>query len=161
MRDSQRQRVYDAEGIVRSMLDRAVEFDSPVVTVEGITLTLPPEAKFASVAGVQSYCDRVCELIDTTPVTVRERKGSSKAHYEPGGVIAVPDGRNRWAMREIVVLHELAHHVTRSRGGWVAAHGPEFVGNFIELAERVMAPEMGLLLRVVYGNENVRMTCEV
>jgi putative metallohydrolase (TIGR04338 family) len=56
-------------------------------------------------------------------------------------------------MRELVVLHELAHHLD-SGGG--PAHGPAFVATFCELAAAVMGPEVGHVLRVVYSKEGVR-----
>ena len=162
MRDSQRQRVYDAEGRLRGMFDYTVQYDNPTVEVNGVRLTLPPEAKFGDVASVQRYCDRVCTMAGVPPVAVRERQGEGMAHYEPDNrVIAVPDGRNRWAMREIVVLHELAHHVTRMHNGGVAAHGPEFVTEFIDLLSVVMAPEAALAFRLICAIEGVRWTCSV
>jgi putative metallohydrolase (TIGR04338 family) len=56
-------------------------------------------------------------------------------------------------MRELVVLHELAHHLC---GGDGPAHGPKFVGTFCALAATVMGPEAGHVLRVVYAKEAVR-----
>ena len=56
-------------------------------------------------------------------------------------------------MRELVVLHEIAHHLDDGAG---AAHGPEFVATFCELAAVVMGPEVGHVLRVVYAKEGVR-----
>ena len=159
MRDSQRQRVYDAEGRLRGMFDYTVAHDNPEVEVNGVRLTLPPEAKFGDVASVQRYCDRVCTLAGVPPVSVRERQGERMAHYEPiGHVVAVPDGRNRWAMREIVVLHELAHHVTHMHNGGVAAHGPEFVCEFIDLLALIMAPQVALALRMICDIEGVKCT---
>ena len=79
----------------------------------------------------------------------------------PARVIAVPDGRNRWAMREIVVLHELAHHVTRMHNGGVAAHGPEFVSEFIDLMSAVMAPQVALAMRMICDIEGVKWRCKV
>lgn len=151
MRDFQKQKVYDAEGTVRGMFDYAAQYGAPV-DAYGISITLPPEAKFSSAGDVQRYCNRVCHLIGAPPVHVRARKGSSVAHYEPCGcVIAVPEHGTRWALREIVVLHELAHHVSPLG----AHHGPEFVNNFIDLVGRVMGPEAGLLCRVVYDKQGV------
>ena len=122
-------------------------------------LTLPPEAKFGDVDSVQRYCDRVCVLAGVQPVRVRARAGEKMAHYEPSErVVAVPDGRNRWAMREIVVLHELAHHVTHMHNGGVAAHGPEFVCEFIDLLALVMAPQVALAMRMICDIEGVKWT---
>ena len=90
----------------------------------------------------------------TGPVTVRARRSATAAHYEKGGVIAVPDRLTAdWAMRELVVLHELAHHLCDPDA---PAHGPDFVATFCALASAVMGPEAGHVLRVVYAKEGVR-----
>lgn len=122
----------------------------------GVPLTLPPEARFASVDSVQAYVDRVA---GAGAPRVRARAGASGAHYEsgPGGaVVAVPAGRDgAWALRELVVLHELAHHVVATAGADGAAHGPSFTRAFVDLAARVMGPEAGLALRIVYTESGV------
>jgi putative metallohydrolase (TIGR04338 family) len=51
-----------------------------------------------------------------------------------------------------VVLHEIAHHLCDAE----PPHGPEFVATLCELAEAVMGPEVGHVLRVVYAKEGVR-----
>lgn len=156
MRDSQKSKVYHAENILRQMLDNSR--DNPTVTVEGITLTLPPEAKFSSVEDVQRYVDRVITLgpvverFGPTKIDVRSRKGQYIAHYEHlPPTIAVPESGTRWALREIVILHELAHHYA-----WLPGHGPEFVDTMITLLGLVMAPEMALLARIIYAHNNVK-----
>lgn len=151
MPDSQRQKVYDSELVLRQIYDWAVQADSHAVTIAGVSMTLPPEAKFGSLESIQAYCDRVTTLIGARPVRVRARKGDRAAHYERAtGVIAVcPEGR-RWAMRELVVLHELAHHV--SPGG----HGPEFVSAFIDLMTVVMGAEVGLAMRLICADGDVK-----
>nr|CRL69254.1 hypothetical protein CPGR_00222 [Mycolicibacter nonchromogenicus] len=97
---------------------------------------------------------------DAAELTVRARRGTTAAHYEKlgaAGVIAVPDQRGvDWALRELVVLHEIAHHLCDAR----PAHGPEFVATFCELAELVMGPELGYVLRVVFAKEGVRQRRE-
>ena len=165
-RDSQRSRVYAAEEFVRTLFDRAAEHNSRAVDFFGTSITLPPEARFASVESVQRYLDQVLALPAVAarwpapaPVSVRSRRAASAAHYEStadGGVIAVPQRLSAdWAMREWVVLHELAHHLLR---GCVEgpAHGPEFTATFCELAAAVMGPEAGHVLRVVYAKQGVR-----
>jgi putative metallohydrolase (TIGR04338 family) len=129
----------------------------------GAHLTLPPEGRFGSVASVQRYVDDVLELPAVrqrwrrvSPLRVRVRRAATAAHYENrdgAGVIAVPDHRTGdWALRELVVLHEVAHHLCRAE----PPHGPEFVATICELAELVMGPELGHVLRVVYAKEGVR-----
>ncbi len=122
----------------------------------GVPLTLPPEARFGSVDSVQAYVDRV---LGPGEVRVRARAGATGAHYERGAdrrpTVAVPAGRDgAWALRELVVLHELAHHGAPSDAA-AAAHGPEFTAAFVDLAARVMGPEAGLALRIVYAESGV------
>ncbi|MEE6179817.1 TIGR04338 family metallohydrolase [Mycobacterium sp. 050134] len=162
-RDSQRAKVYAAEEFVRTLFDRAAEHGSPAVEFFGTQLTLPPEGRFGSIASVQRYVDDVLALPGVrhqwpgvSPLSVRPRRAASAAHYESrdgAGVIAVPDRDTAdWALRELVVLHEVAHHLCRAE----PPHGPQFVATFCRLAELVMGPELGHVLRVVYAKEGVR-----
>ena len=163
-RDTQRSRVYAAEEFVRTLFDRAAEHRSRAIGFFGTQLTLPPEARFGSIDSVQRYVDDVLALPSVsarwTPagaLKVRPRRAGAAAHYENRsgtGVIAVPDRTTAdWAMRELVLLHEIAHHLDDTGG---PAHGPGFVATFCELASLVMGPEAGHVLRVVYTKEGVR-----
>lgn len=161
-RDAQRAKVYAAEHFVRTLFDRAAEHGDPVVDFFGTALTLPPEGRFASVLSVQRYVDDVlshpgvrARWPAVAPLRVRARRGATAAHYERDGdtaTMAVPEGRSVWALRELVVLHEIAHHLTDAD----PPHGPEFVATYCALAETVMGPEVGHVLRVVYAKEGVR-----
>jgi putative metallohydrolase (TIGR04338 family) len=161
-RDSQRSKVYAAEGFVRTMFDRAAQHHSRALDFFGTTLTLPPEARFGAVEDVRRYVDAVLTMPSVMqrwhpdPLGVRVRRGASAAHYEVRedgtAVIAVPEQSSRWALRELVLLHEIAHHLCRVE----PAHGPEFRATLCELAEVVMGPEVGHVLRVVYAKEGVR-----
>ena len=118
--------VYTAE----DRLARWLELGT--VAVFGSRWALEPEVVFARVDDVQHYADRVLAHLSgqgwrgagarpgspVPPVLVRERRGDRKAHYEqdkrtiaiPGpGKAGSPDAG--WALRESVVLHELAHHL--------------------------------------------------
>lgn len=161
-RDGQRAKVYAAEGFVRTMFDRAVERGNPVVDFFGTQLTLPPEGRFGSAEAVQAYVDTVLShpaVRDrwpaAAPLRVRPRRGAAAAHYERAddvATIAVPQGREMWALRELVVLHEIAHHLCDTD----PPHGPAFVATFCELASTVMGPEVAHVLRVVYAREGVK-----
>jgi len=161
-RDTQRSKVYAAEEFVRTLFDRAGERGNRAVEFFGTNLTLPPEARFASVESVQRYVDDVLALgpvrarwPDAGPLTARPRRGITAAHYErrdEGAAIAVPLRRANWALRELVVLHEVAHHLCDAD----PPHGPDFVATFCELTEAVMGPEVAHVLRVVYAKEGVR-----
>ena len=162
-RDTQRARVYAAEEFVRTLFDRAAEHGNRAVDFFGAQLTLPPEARFGSVPAVQRYVNDVLALPSVrrqwpkvAPLTVRSRRAATAAHYENQdgtGVIAVPDlDTADWAMRELVVLHEIAHHLCDAQ----PAHGSQYVATLCTLAELVMGPELGHVLRVVYAKEGVR-----
>ena len=162
-RDGQRARVYDAEHLVHRLFDRSGEY--PLSEVAGSRVTLPVERRFASIESVQSYVDQVLALgwVRATwqragvPVVVRGRAGDSRAHYErAGAVMAVPThrGNSAWAMRELVVLHELSHHLA---SGPEVAHGPEFVGRMLTVIDGIIGPEAALLLRVTLLDNGVRV----
>lgn len=88
-RDGQRAKVYAAEVFIRTLFDRAAETGRRNLEFFGAELTLPPEARFGSVAAVQRYADDVMALStvrarwpDATQLTVRARRGATAAHYE-------------------------------------------------------------------------------
>lgn len=161
-RDWQRSKVYAAEEFVRTLFDRAAEHGSRAIDFFGTQLTLPPEGRFASVPSVKRYVDSVLghpavreRWPSGQPLTVRARRGATAAHYERSGdvaTIAVPETTNTWALRELVVLHELAHHLS----GADPPHGPQFVATFCALAGAVMGPEVEHVLQVVYAKEGVQ-----
>lgn len=163
-RDSQRAKVYDAERLVWRMFDNADTTSQRQVQIHGSSITLPIERRFASIESVQAYVDKVLALNwvrDTwpqaaSPVTVRNRAGQAAAHYESDtATIAVPPGSpgRGWAMRELVVLHELAHHLahrTPTRGSHSPSdspHGPAFLGRLLTLVEELIGAEAAFVLR--------------
>ena len=159
MRDSQRSAVYEAETLVRTMFDRADQRGTRSVEVLGSTITLPVERKFGSVESVQTYCDQVLSLnwvVESWPrasasVMVRARAGNTAAHYS-NNTIAVPDDRDgRWALRELVVLHELAHHLGNPDSeSDEASHGPEFVDRYLSMVGEIIGPEAAFVLRAMF-----------
>jgi putative metallohydrolase (TIGR04338 family) len=150
--DRQRAVVYEAEGVVAGLIDRRNDF--PVAEVFGSRVVIPDDRKFGDVAAVQRYVDAVLALDwvrrraprqAAIPVTVRARAGAALAEYEGRThTIAMPTHRvgGKWAMRELVVLHELAHHLCPG-----AEHGPSFVDTLVELVEELVGTEAGFLLR--------------
>ena len=161
-RDGQRAKVYAAEGFVRTMFDRAAERGNPVVDFFGTQLTLPPEGRLGPPSGVPTNVSKVwphpAARHRGPPAPrrrVRPRRGAAAAHYErvdDVATIAVPQGREMWALRELVVLHEIAHHLCDAD----PPHGPAFVATFCELAATVMGAEVAHVLRVVYAREGVK-----
>ncbi len=152
--DPDRKRVYGAETALRELLDQATSMPGqPVPVVVGRSqVVLPPEVRFADVASVRRYCeqvmalDRIASRWPARPVRVRVRKGATKAHWETTGTIAIPD--EKWAMRETVVLHELAHHLTPCS----LDHGKTFQDALLDLYEVAMAPEVAFVARVLISS---------
>lgn len=98
---------------MRTLFDRAQSRGESTLEFFGTNITLPPEARFASVESVRRYVDDVLghpavaqRWPDAEPLAVRSRRGCTAAHYERGaggGTIAVPDRTTTWALRELVV----------------------------------------------------------
>ena len=157
-RDGNRARVYDAERLAQRILERAG--GAHTVQIAGTSLTVPPEARFSSVDSVREYANAVLAMPAVRerfgraalPVRVRTRRGNRAAHYERAdAVIAVPDDDGgRWALRELVVLHELAHHLDEGVDADEPAHGRGFVTSLIDLVGLVLGPEVALVYRVVF-----------
>jgi putative metallohydrolase (TIGR04338 family) len=163
-RDSQRARVYAAEAQVARLID--VRLDYPTVQLFGSEVVVPDDRKFGDLESVQRYVDAVVGLNWVTkqwpiatrlPVKVRARVGATRAHYErETATIAIPSFEvgGGWALRELVVLHELAHHLTAAE---VSMHGPQFVTNLLLLVSELLGPEAEFLLRTTYLENQVRM----
>lgn len=147
---SDTKRLYDAENTLMFMLD-----NSGSVQFMGSSLTLPIERRFGDIEGVRSYLREVRRRPWGHPQTpepiVRVRKGWTKAHWE-NGVIAIPDGigDRGWAMREVVVLHEYAHHVAWFEHG-TTGHGGNFQSAFLDLLENAVGPEAAFVVRAGLG----------
>lgn len=166
-RDSQRSKVYEAENMVRTMFDRADERDLRTIDILGSTLTLPIERKFASIDSVQDYVDAVLNLNwvrqtwphGGTVVHVRERSGTGASHYERDSrTIAVPLHRHNeaWALRELVVLHELAHHFEPDDSD-TPPHSGQFVDRFVTLVSEIIGQEAGFVLRATMLDAGVKI----
>lgn len=155
--------VYAAEDQWSAVLDRGGTVD-----FFGSRIDVPMQRRFADEVSIQRYVDGVLGLPavgaafpQVGPVTVRERAGQTRAHYEPAAAtIAIPL-RTLWAGREAVVLHELAHHCACSAGEppertdarW---HGPHFREAMLLLVTEVLGDGAALLLRAGYDAAGVR-----
>ena len=110
----------------------------------GSRIVLPQQRAFADLDEVREYVVRVCAAQGIRAPKVRHRRGAARAHYEQPGVIALPEGED-WAMREAVVLHELAHHVCGTMD-----HGPAFTASMLGLVEHELGAEAALVLSTAY-----------
>jgi putative metallohydrolase (TIGR04338 family) len=146
---------YDAENQLRDILDIADREENRAYRFYESTFTLPIERKFASIESIETYCNMVLQLpqvrrkypeMSKIPVTVRHRRGDRMAHYEQDNhAIAICTKGTRWALRELVVLHELAHHLTPYNG-----HAVRFRKAHTFLCGECIGPEIGLILAVFY-----------
>lgn len=155
-RDSQRTKVYEAEFYFRR--------DCAGKSLRGHKSPgLFPELRFNSVEDVQRYVDKTLSIpysrrYARRPCKVIPRRGERYAHYQDDdthGEIHLPPNPRGWAMREVVVLHELAHHLTRSEK--YAAHGPEFCGRFLLLIELTMGLDARNRLMYYYIQQGVKI----
>ncbi len=131
VRDSQRQKVYDAE---RLAFEGTAERDAPFRT--------PPD--FRKVAECQEFVDKVlaspawkylCPLGPDSLAVTDGRGRRRGAAWVEGGEIAMP----KCTRRRYYLLHELAHFATPS--GVFASHGPEYVSAYLYLAGVFLSPE--------------------
>jgi putative metallohydrolase (TIGR04338 family) len=155
-RDGQRSRVYAGEDAWALRLD-AARRGAGQAQIAGSSVLLPAEKHFGTLAAAQAYCD--AHLAGVPPVLVRARKGPRKAHWEAPGMIALPilGHGTPWALRESVLLHEMAHHVAFHLDD-TADHGPRYVRRMLQLVEQVLGPEAALALRVDYAEAAVTVT---
>jgi putative metallohydrolase (TIGR04338 family) len=165
VRDGQRQRLYDAEDLVRRQLELAAAGARAVVVAHS-TLTLPLEVRFGSLEAVQRYADAVVATAAfgqrfpaaaAAPLRVRAGRGNRHAFYEAPGTIVLHDAstRSAWSLREVVVLHELAHHVAHHDLAPEPAHGGGYAGVLMRLVTDVMGAEVGLLLTAAFADHDV------
>lgn len=132
-RDSQRARLYRAEGLV------------------GTGRRLP------TVERMQSYVDALVGAEwflarwGARTIEIRPGFGHRRATADVNGVLQMP----LWARTELVLLHEIAHCLTPAG---FAAHGPEYAGVLVALARRGMGPATAQALEDAFTQERVRWT---
>lgn len=151
----QRSRVYAAEDAWALRLD-AARRGAPRALIAGSSVLLPAEVHFGSLETAQAYCTAHLAAWDVPPVRLRPRRGRAKAHWEAPGTIAlpIPEHGLPWAMRETVLLHELAHHLAFHLDD-CADHGPPFVSRMLDVVTVVLGPEAALALRIDYAEAGV------
>lgn len=163
-RDAQRARVYRAEDAWAARLD-AARRGAALATVAGSAVLLPGELRFGTLDAASSYAERVLDLPEVVavagrldPPELRTRRGQRSAHWESPGAIALPVPRHGepWALRETVLLHELAHHVGESTG-ISRGHRAPFPALVLLLVDATLGSEAAFTLRVAYGEESVEV----
>lgn len=156
---TQQDRLYRAGYHLNTYFDNILITENPVITIDDVKLTMPVETRFTSLKSIREYLADVCAL-DTlahfpraaVKVKVGYHDDSTRAVYTyKNRLISMPSPPNEWAMRELVVLHELTHHFTIGEG-----HGPYFAGSFLDVLGRVMGPEVEIAQRLLYDRYEVR-----
>lgn len=132
-RDSQRARLYRAEGEVASGR-RLPTVERMQAWVDGLAAT-----------------DWFVALWNDRAFEVRPGFGHRRATAVENGVLQMP----KWARTELVLLHEVAHCLTPVT---VASHGPEYAGVLLTLARRGMGPGTAQHLEDAFARERVRWT---
>jgi len=132
-RDSQRARLYRAEGQVDAGR-RLPTVERMQAWVDGLAATDWFVARWGS-----------------RRFDVRPGFGHRRATADANGVLQMP----KWARSELVLLHEVAHCLTPAT---CASHGPEYAGVLLTLARRAMSPGTAQLLEDAFARERVRWT---
>lgn len=142
MIDRLQQAVYRAEDQWSALIDRGGPVD-----FFGSTIHAPVQMRFGSLDAVSSFVEHVCRSQGVDQPEIRHRKGGTRAHYADG-VIAIPT-HEPWAMRESVVLHEIAHHMCMT-SSVALLHDQHFTSTMLSLVQDNLGYEAELLLRTGY-----------
>lgn len=139
-RDSQRSKVYAAESVIRRYGRTKMTF----AECEKYLAKVQASAWF-----VRHYGDHFA---------IRLNDRGSRAHAATSwgaakGNINLPS----WARNEAVLLHEIAHNVTKSRyGEQVPGHGWQWAGTYVELVGHFMGADVAKLLTDSFREHKVR-----
>ncbi len=132
IRDTQRQKVYDAEMLA---FGGSIGRDNPYKT--------PPD--YRTVAECQEFVDKVlaspawkhlCPFGPDSVIVTDGRGRRRGAAFVSEGEIAMP----KFSRRRYYLLHELAHFATQ-HGEDMAGHGPEYVAAYLHLAAEFLPSE--------------------
>lgn len=138
-RDSQRQRLYDAERDTKAWRRKSDYFDSLADVARYATdVMLDPWT-------VEIYGRETLPEILTGRDNQFARGGSRKLVFP------------KWAWFKLVILHEIAHSLTLYKFDHsIAYHGPEFCWAFMELVERFM-PTDAPALTEAYAKHRIKV----
>lgn len=140
MRDNQRQKVYDSE--------HGVDHGKTFVTVEECQAYVD---RVLTRKRLQTKFSRFPKQIEVHP-GVGRRIACAQVLYGMR-VIKLP----KWARTELVILHEIAHHVAQTDGrDW--AHSWKFCHIHLALVREMMGREVETALRSEFRQRRVRYT---
>lgn len=173
MASTQSQLFYRVEDVIHDMVDRANAAGDRTVDLFGSQLQLPEERRFGNLEGVQRYVDSVRELdwvrrewperasvgLRVVPRQMKPGRGERLPVLYTDGRLSMPGDDLRGSeeyRRELIVLHELAHHF--AHGIETSHHGPEFLDVYARLVENIIGPEMRLLMRMNWHEAGLRQS---
>jgi putative metallohydrolase (TIGR04338 family) len=154
-RDSQRQKVYNSEFVVRRHFDLSrtgpngfKDVDAVKAWVEKIIATTWWKKNIVPFTRVRGNYKEV-------RVKVGRRTRTAVAHFTRiGSSIHIELPTQDWAWNKLVILHELAHFPSAGRG--VPSHGWLFCNVFTSLVWRYFNNDVATLLKSEYDSHGVR-----
>lgn len=151
MRDSQRQKIYDAERIafayrtdrpVRGAFALAVDRDEALVEAQALV-----DRVFAS-----AYLVGVWQPPKLAPRVVSGHGNRNRGCYKAGkNEIHLPD----WTLQRWYVLHEIAHALASGRGSDEPPHGRRFAACYLELVRVFMGRHFAIALEDAFKQKRV------
>lgn len=135
MRDTQRQRLYDAERQLPEWNAATLDWAKTQEFVRMVTQSVWWQNR----GGPRN-------------VIVKDGRGTRHArgyNGEGGGYVNLP----QWSRAPIIILHEMAHVLTKNS---VAPHGPEYAANFAAIVQQFMGKEVAARLRTEFKKHRVR-----
>ncbi len=172
MSDPDQKSTYAAEDMVAAWIDAvAPETGEVTVTVtrdgrsHQHTFSPETEPRFSRPTEVAPFVDQVMQRLrdqareygstyrgrEQRDVRVVAHAGFAKASYR-NDIIRLPQ-RERggaWALRALVVLHELAHHLNTGDGAIIDVHGQGFRTTFVQVLEDIGWVEISAMLREAF-----------
>ncbi len=136
VRDQQRSRVYKAERVL-CYYDRKFE-------------TIHETRTYVKKLTTSAWFNR--RRLDREEVQVADGRGTRKAFAYGNHTINLP----RWARREKMILHELAHILLSSNLSLEAAHGREFCRAMLALVKHQMGIDAYNELKAAYKKHRVK-----
>lgn len=149
-RDTQRSKLYRAERVLDP-------FATPLPTVQDVeryVKRIEASKRVQRKLSVRKYMSlKQGSLGKVRGIRVHDGRGHRRA-VSYGGTIAIP----KWARKDWVVLHELAHEFTPRSERTGGAHGWEFAAAFLYLVRLFMGKEAHDALKSSFRANRVRYT---
>lgn len=145
-----------ADRKLQALLDFVSETKDQRVIVAGTTMRLPFQRLFHSVERVQAYLDQVAAIPEVhgrwsqayRPIVVRTSSKVSKPRYRrKKALLLLPASASSY--RELAVLHQYAHHLSRDD------HGPQFLAAYRNLLNICSSAEAAMTMSVCWLDEGL------